>query len=1237
MLAIDRHKRLIIKTLFSLLFTLLLFQTYPTMSQADDHYDGPYTYTVSTDNKATITRYAGSGGAIAIPDKFVDSTNEYPVVAIGSQAFINKSSITTLSIPEGVTAIGDLAFYGCGALTSVTLPGTLTSIGSYAFAYDYQLANVTIPANVESIGESAFGCCFALTAFNVDSANGAFATDDGVLYDHSKTRLIAYPCGKTGSSFAVPDGVTSIEGGAFLGNRHLSTWAFPGSLRTIGDSAFVNCFNLATISLPNSVTTIGEMLFENCSNLTSVTLPNRITSIGVHAFNNCPLLTNVDIPDSVTRIGWGAFYKCSRLTSITIPNGVTVIDDSTFFGCTNLKNVTLPDNVTTIGKDAFKNCSRLPSVTLPSRLSSIGSNAFAGCTALSTVKFTGNAPSTGAGAFANCNADFKVYYPSDASGYSSYGYTTVPCYRVYYDGNANSGGSAPADSHIYQPGEQPTVLGNTGVLVKRGYTFDGWNTQADGRGDHYGAGDTLTVSSANLRLFAQWTGHAPTDIHLTSDSINENQPPNAMVGAFSADDTDESDSDSAVTFTYELVSGYGDNHCFSVDTNLLKTVAPFDYETKNSYDIRVRATDLANLSSEKSFTVTVNNVVEPNEVSGQVKSGFEDTPLPFTVTDFVYGNADIHLLDHIQLVSLPAHGVLSLNDSAVTVADRVYKSDLNHLVFTPDHDWYGLTSLSWQGSDGSDTTGPFLLSLVIAPVNDAPVAADGTVTTTSGTAASGMLAATDVDGDPLTYPIVAQGSKGTVHITGGAVNAYTYTANPGATGTDAFTFQASDGQADSNIATVHVTILPSTNADLSSLSLSAGTLSPAFAANITNYSTGVDYGVTQLTVSATPSDPCASVSGFTVSNAVYSQEVTLNIGNNVLPIVVTAQDGISQKTYTLTLTRSPKSGGGGGHSSSPSPTAASESSKTVSSHASATVSYGDLAGVEIPAGAVAETVQIRIIQVDAPSLIPADNNLVSAIFEFLKDTEGKFEKPVIITLKFDPSAIGKEQTPAICYYDEKEKTWVAVGGTVDGDRISVAVDHFTKFAVLATTVKPAPAVESPGGAIADIANHWAKESIEALLAKKAISGYPDGDFRPDNRITRAEFAAIIVKAFHLQQKSGKSFNDTADHWANPFVTTANADGILNGYDNDCFGPDEPITREQMAVMVVKAAKLQAATDPARFADDGKISSWAKNSINTAVKNNLISGYPDGAFQPQGNATRAEAAALIVKALQIAKS
>ncbi|HZK43767.1 MAG TPA: S-layer homology domain-containing protein [Syntrophomonadaceae bacterium] len=168
----------------------------------------------------------------------------------------------------------------------------------------------------------------------------------------------------------------------------------------------------------------------------------------------------------------------------------------------------------------------------------------------------------------------------------------------------------------------------------------------------------------------------------------------------------------------------------------------------------------------------------------------------------------------------------------------------------------------------------------------------------------------------------------------------------------------------------------------------------------------------------------------------------------------------------------------------------------------------------------------------------------------------------------------------------------------------------------------------------DIHGHWAEQTINKMLGKEITTGYPDGTFKPDNSITRAEFATIVAKAFELEAKPGKVFADTEKHWAKDTISIVAAHGISSGYSDKEFGPDDFITREQMTVMAVKAAKLTELINKKTFADSQNISDWAKDSVDLAVGNDLITGYPDNTFKPKGNASRAEAAVVLYKSMSL---
>jgi len=173
-----------------------------------------------------------------------------------------------------------------------------------------------------------------------------------------------------------------------------------------------------------------------------------------------------------------------------------------------------------------------------------------------------------------------------------------------------------------------------------------------------------------------------------------------------------------------------------------------------------------------------------------------------------------------------------------------------------------------------------------------------------------------------------------------------------------------------------------------------------------------------------------------------------------------------------------------------------------------------------------------------------------------------------------------------------------------------------------------------GTQLSDIQGHWAMSTVQTMVDQGVVLGMPDGSFKPDNSISRAEFATLLVKAYNLEDRSGKVFDDTSSHWAKDYVSAATAFGITNGYNEVRFGPDDPITREQMAMMVVNTAGINNSSITLSCSDSNKISSWAKDAVTAAYAMGLIKGMPDGSFSPQVAATRAEAVTVISNVLQL---
>ena len=385
------------------------------------------------DGTAEITGYAGNSATCVIPDEI----HGKKVTRIGNSAFKDRTELTSVTIPDGVTYIVDCAFFGCTSLETVTIPNSVINICSSAFYNCTSLKEVTIPASVTYIGDEAFG-------YYSDIDGSEIKKVDGFKINYVKNTYGHYYATKNGFSDEdclltneLDDGTLEISN--YAGNS--ATYEIPGEIDgkkvvRIGDSAFIDCTELTSVTIPDSVTDIRWRAFYNCVSLKSVTIPKSVIDIDNYAFGYyydsdsfgtkkidgfkinyvkntyghmyalkngftdeaCLLTNELDdgtleitkyvgnsatcvIPSEingkkVTQIGYNAFSSRTELTSITIPDGVTIIGNSAFSDCTSLETVTIPNSVTQIYTRAFYNCTSLKEVTIPASVTDIGDEAF---------------------------------------------------------------------------------------------------------------------------------------------------------------------------------------------------------------------------------------------------------------------------------------------------------------------------------------------------------------------------------------------------------------------------------------------------------------------------------------------------------------------------------------------------------------------------------------------------------------------------------------------------------------------------------------------------------------------------------------------------------------------------------------------------------------------------------------------------------------------------------------------
>lgn len=393
-------------------------------------------------------------------------TIEDGVTNVGGYSFSGCSEVTSVSIPTSVTYIGRNAFSGCTKLTNIIIPNSVTAIGDFAFEDCSGLISLVIPDSVTTLSQHAFSGCSSLIHVTVPAS----VTKLGMGVFSGCSRLSS--AGPIGGEYDFEYGWTStIPENAFHGSQ-LTSISIQDSVTEIGSYAFACCSNLEKVTIPANVQKLGNNIYEpssgsNYSDYKLVTAGpvgggyniefGWADSIPAHAFDHCESLTRVELPDGVAEIGAYAFDMCRSLNNVVLPNSVTNIDSNAFSYCHSLSNISIPNSVTRIGGSAFIGCISLESITLPNSVTSLGIDAFAYSTNLTQVTLSSSLTSI-QGTFEKCENLTSIFVPSSITnlGYMTF-YGCNKLTDIYYSGTSEQW------KQIHVSSDNGTVLNNVTV------------------------------------------------------------------------------------------------------------------------------------------------------------------------------------------------------------------------------------------------------------------------------------------------------------------------------------------------------------------------------------------------------------------------------------------------------------------------------------------------------------------------------------------------------------------------------------------------------------------------------------------------------------------------------------------------------------------------------------------------------------------------------------------------------
>lgn len=383
-----------------------------------DSVSGGVKYTLSEDG----TYYTASGVKEEIDGKVKILSSYYglPVKEIDYYGFENCTGLTSVTIGRNIETIGAGAFAGCKNLTGVTFvsEGNLKTVFSTVFSKCSSLTEITVPDGVTMLGASAFEYCTSLVSVTLPDS----ITDMGGSLFNKCTSLekANIPFGITtvpGETFlyceslknvAIPYGITKVEASAFGGCESIPAIKMPDSVIEIEKYAFANC-GAKRITLSRNLTKMGEYAFSGCDSLTDIVFPEglKLTELSSYAFNSCGSLETVVIPDCITNMNVYTFAFCEKLKNVTIGKNIADIGFASFTNCYSLEQVNIMGDLQKIYGEAFKNCENLKTITIPDSVSEIGMCAFWN-TGLTEIKLPGNLTVVESNVFYNCESLKKV-------------------------------------------------------------------------------------------------------------------------------------------------------------------------------------------------------------------------------------------------------------------------------------------------------------------------------------------------------------------------------------------------------------------------------------------------------------------------------------------------------------------------------------------------------------------------------------------------------------------------------------------------------------------------------------------------------------------------------------------------------------------------------------------------------------------------------------------------------------
>lgn len=998
----------------------------------------------------------------------------------------------------------------------------------------------------------------------------------------------------------INDGVIELTRALFYGAKKLKSISLSNSVSFIGTSTFEGCTSLTDITIPNSVTEIDYNAFKGCKSLRSITIPASVEKMGNYVFFQCSNLTNLTIAagTKLAAIPHGAFQECTYLKQVSLAEGIKALEGRVFEDCRYLTNISLPDSITDIGAGAFRNCINLKTVKLPKDLERIPESMFSGCAVLNNINIPDSLLTIGVSAFSGCKGLTDITIPSRTENIGDAAFKE--CGDIYVD-----------DNSVYFVNEDNILYSNDkSRLLHCSTSYSGNYSASDTvtNIDNYAFSECAALTGADLSVSK--ITQLPSGIFNNCTTLEGVVIPMGVTKINSAAFSNAQKLNAVIIpETVDTIS-YGVFYKNNLTGNFIKDdISSVSFSSQNNQDALVAGWKAVMLGetigiNEEAitFSLDVNEINPISELKYEV--GIQDK-LYFESEGVIIENREITVprgTEAVTLYSRDTGGNETVNVCTVPVYNLPKAEDItfgqelgdSSLNISDIGDISG--TWTWQNPDIIPNAGTNAYTVVFTP--------DDTQ-----------------NYNPITAEIFVTVNKAEPEYTIPADLAAVYT--PTLTLAD---IELPEGWSWVDENTV--------------LTASENTYEAIFTPSDTENYKSITADITVTIDKAAPEYVIPAD-----LTAVYSPKLTL--ADIELP------DGFSWDEPDTKLCVP-----GGEYKAVYTP-ADSENYNTAELILTVTIAkYTPVIGVDIQLPIASDITygQKLADSVLTPSgndnvegewiwedseVMPSEGETVIFNAVFVSNDSNyetvSVEIPVTVSETGDnkpnpttkPSNSGgssggghSRRKPAASSSDEKaddqhsptpeNNSDVVANKTTEYDLPYIAGyddktfrpnANITRAEVTSALVKAAKleTTEQQKQIFIDVSSHWAKSYIDTVSMLNIIDGYDDKTFRPDNSITRAEFAKIIAVFVQedIPNRSAK-FSDTKKHWAEKYIAFLSEKDIIKGYDSQTFRPDAFITRAEVITVINRAVSRNCAPDiKIDFKDIAK-SHWAYNEILQAA-------------------------------------